>query len=87
MAITHILSHYSVIAAKLMVLTGENSLVQVKFTVECGKAFVKLKTALSDLPVLHSQDYGHGFVVQTDASDQGMKVVLYEVIQNMRIIL
>ena len=46
---------------------------------KCGEAFVKLKATLSGGPVLHSPDYDHEFVVQTDASDQGMGAVLCQV--------
>ena len=38
-----------------------------------------MKAALSGGPVLHSPDYGHEFVVQTDASDRGMGAVLCQV--------
>ena len=59
--------HYSVIVATLTDLTRKDRPARVKWTEECGEAFVKLKAALSGGPVLHSLDYGHEFVVQTDA--------------------
>ena len=44
----------------------------MKWKEECGEVFVKLKATLSGGLVLHSRDYGHEFIVKTDASDQGM---------------
>ena len=48
-----------------------------------AKHLVRLKTALSDDPVLLSQDNGHEFVMQTDSSDRGVGAVLCEVNENM----
>ena len=74
--------HYSIIAAVLIDQTRKDQPAQVKWTEECGEALVKLKAALSCGPVLHSPDYGHEFVVQTDASDWGMGAVLCQVDEN-----
>ena len=55
--------YYSVVAAVLTDLTRKDQPARVKWTEECGEAFVKLKAALSGGPVLHSPDYGREFVV------------------------
>ena len=75
----HLIPRYSVIAAVLTYLTRKDQPAQVKWTKKCGEAFVKLKAAQSGGPLLHSPDYDHEFVVQTDASDQGMGAVLCQV--------
>ena len=43
---------------------------------------MKLKAALSGGEVLHRRDYGHEFVVQTDALDQRMGAVLFQMDEN-----
>ena len=46
---------------------------------------MKLKAALSGGPVLHSPEYGLEFVVQTDASDQGIGAGLCQMDENLEV--
>lgn len=50
--------------------------VSFTWTSECQKAFDALKTALITAPVLIFPDYNKPFILQTDASKQGLGVVL-----------
>ncbi|KAG8192107.1 hypothetical protein JTE90_027754 [Oedothorax gibbosus] len=54
----------------------------ITWTKECEEAFDKLKNCLSNYPVLYSPDYQKPFIVETDASDQGMGVVLSQLADN-----
>ena len=78
----HFIPHYLVIAAVLTDLTRKGRPARVKWKEEYGEVFVKLKATLSGGPVLHSPDYDHEFIVQTDASDRGMGAVLCQVDEN-----
>ncbi|KAG8174632.1 hypothetical protein JTE90_013439 [Oedothorax gibbosus] len=54
----------------------------ITWTKECEEAFDKLKNCLCNYPVLSSPDYQKPFIVETDASDQGMGVVLSQLADN-----
>ncbi|KAG8195987.1 hypothetical protein JTE90_028961 [Oedothorax gibbosus] len=54
----------------------------ITWTKECDEAFDKLKNCLCNYPVLYSPDYQKPFIDQTDASDQGMGVVLSQLADN-----
>ncbi|GBM63434.1 hypothetical protein AVEN_120559-1 [Araneus ventricosus] len=54
----------------------------VHWTEDCEKAFNSLKQALASKPVLHSPDYNRQFILQTDASDNGIGVVLSQVTED-----
>ena len=47
-----------------------------KWDLECQKSFEELKKALSSIPILIYPDFSKEFIVQTDASDFGLGVVL-----------
>ncbi|GBL89900.1 hypothetical protein AVEN_178332-1 [Araneus ventricosus] len=51
----------------------------VNFTEDCENAFNSLKQDLANKPVLHSPDCNRQCVLQTDASDIGIGVVLSQV--------
>ncbi|KAG8184898.1 hypothetical protein JTE90_017753 [Oedothorax gibbosus] len=69
--------NYSVIAAPLTdALKGKVKKCEVKWNEACEKAFCELKAKLTEKPVLYSPNFELEFIVQTDASDFGMGVVL-----------
>ncbi|GBM73598.1 Retrovirus-related Pol polyprotein from transposon 17.6 [Araneus ventricosus] len=49
---------------------------RVNWTKECNQAFIELKNRLTEVPVLYAPDYRREFIVQTDASDLGIGIVL-----------
>ena len=49
---------------------------QVQWTSDCEEAFQESKSALLQRPVLAMMDPSRKFVLQTDASDQGLGAVL-----------
>ena len=62
-------------------LTGENAKKktnEVEWTEQCEQAFSKLKDICSDTPIVAYVDYSKCFKVHTDASEQGLGVVLYQ---------
>ncbi|KAG8177018.1 hypothetical protein JTE90_029680 [Oedothorax gibbosus] len=74
---------FSSIAAPLTdSLKGKARKGPITWTKECEEAFDKLKNCLCNHPVLHSPDYQKPFIVETDASDQGMGVVLSQLADN-----
>ncbi|KAG8185734.1 hypothetical protein JTE90_000721 [Oedothorax gibbosus] len=74
---------FSSIAAPLTdSLKGKARKGPITWTKECEEAFDKLKNCLCIYPVLYSPDYQKPFIVETDASDQGMGVVLSQLADN-----
>ncbi|GBN66597.1 Retrovirus-related Pol polyprotein from transposon 17.6 [Araneus ventricosus] len=74
---------FSTIAAPLTdALKGKCRKGVVHWTEDCEKAFNSLKQALASKPVLHSPDYNRQFILQTDASDNGIGVVLSQVTED-----
>ncbi|KAG8187159.1 hypothetical protein JTE90_020036 [Oedothorax gibbosus] len=74
---------FSSIAAPLTdSLKGKARKGPITWTKECEEAFDKLKNCLCNYPVLYSPDYQKPFIVETDASDQGMGVVLSQLADN-----
>ena len=71
-----VLQNYSSVAAPLSDLTKKSQPNKVDWTLECTIAFEKLKLTLCASPVLVSPDYTKTFILQTDASDNGVGVVL-----------
>ncbi|KAG8172413.1 hypothetical protein JTE90_014137, partial [Oedothorax gibbosus] len=57
-------------------LKGKNRKEKIEWTEECEKAVKVLKQKLTDRPVLYAPDFTKEFIVQTDASDIGIGVVL-----------
>lgn len=57
-------------------LKGKNKKEKVTWTVEMEGAFKKLKKDLTEGPVLYAPNYQDKFIVQTDASGEGIGVVL-----------
>lgn len=57
-------------------LKGKNRKEKIEWTEECEKAVKDLKQKLTDKPVLYAPDFTKEFIVQTDASDIGIGVVL-----------
>ena len=51
---------------------------EIEWTDKCEEAFGKLKEICSDTPILACADYSKCFKVHTDASEQGLVVVLYQ---------
>ncbi|KAI7806720.1 hypothetical protein IRJ41_010749, partial [Triplophysa rosa] len=62
----------------LIDLTKKSSSSKVKWTVECDQAFQDLKSCLCKDPVLKSPNFDLHFLVQTDASEQGLGAVLLQ---------
>ncbi|GFU75197.1 retrovirus-related Pol polyprotein from transposon 297 [Trichonephila clavipes] len=79
----YITEFFSVIAAPLTdLLKGRNRKSTVDWNSSCQKAFEELKTRLSKNPVLYSPDFTKLFIIQCDASNLGIGVVLSQVCEN-----
>ena len=57
-------------------LKGKNKREPVHWTPEMEKAFREVKRKLTENPILHAPDYNHEFILQTDASEKGLGVIL-----------
>ncbi|GFU20057.1 retrovirus-related Pol polyprotein from transposon 17.6 [Trichonephila clavipes] len=74
---------FSVIAAPLTdLLKGRNRKSTVHWNSSCQNAFEELKTRLSKNPVLYSPDFTKPYIIQCDASNLGIGVVLSQVCEN-----
>ncbi|GFT32974.1 retrovirus-related Pol polyprotein from transposon 297 [Trichonephila clavipes] len=74
---------FSVIAAPLTdLLKGQNRKSTVDWNSSCQNAFEELKTRLSKNPVLYSPDFTKPFIIQCDASNLGIGVVLSQICEN-----
>ncbi|GBL96048.1 Retrovirus-related Pol polyprotein from transposon 17.6 [Araneus ventricosus] len=74
---SHYIPMFSTIAMPLTdAIKGKCRKGVVHWTEDCENAFNSLKQALASKPVLHSPDYNLQFISQTDASDNGIGVVL-----------
>ncbi|GFV00397.1 retrovirus-related Pol polyprotein from transposon 17.6 [Trichonephila clavipes] len=68
---------FSSLAAPLTeLLKGKSKKGYISWTSECQKSFVLLKEKLSTNPVLYAPDFKRQFILQTDASDTGIGIVL-----------
>lgn len=65
---------YSVKVAPLLRLTRKN--VKFEWSNECEEAFARLKQDLCSAPVLKCPQYDKPYIIHTDASDDGLGVVL-----------
>ncbi|GBN13974.1 Retrovirus-related Pol polyprotein from transposon 17.6, partial [Araneus ventricosus] len=80
---SHYIPMFSTIAAPLTrCLKGKCRKGVVHWTEDCEKAFNSLKQALASKPVLHFPDYNRQFILQTDASENGIGVVLSQVTED-----
>lgn len=68
------IAHFARIAAPLHALTRKDVLFQ--WTTECQEAFQTLKAAITSSPVLAYPNFEADFVLETDASAQGLGAVL-----------
>lgn len=57
-------------------LKGKTKKGEITWTTECEKAFRALKKILTDRPVLRALNFERAFIVQTDATNSGMAIVL-----------
>jgi hypothetical protein len=67
--------HYGRIAAPLMALTKKDSF---SWTLEATKSFEQLKDVMCKAPVLTTSDFTKTFIVESDASGNGIGVVLMQ---------
>ncbi|GFY75941.1 retrovirus-related Pol polyprotein from transposon 17.6 [Trichonephila inaurata madagascariensis] len=68
---------FSSLAAPLTeLLKGKSKKGYIDWTSECQESFVQLKEKLSPNPVLYAPDFKRQFILQTDASDTGIGIVL-----------
>ncbi|GFX59717.1 retrovirus-related Pol polyprotein from transposon 297 [Trichonephila clavipes] len=68
---------FSSLAAPLTeVLKGKTKKGYINWSSECQESFVQLKEKLSTNPVLYVPDFKRQFILQTDASDTGIGIVL-----------
>jgi hypothetical protein len=71
------IKEYAIIAEPLTrALKGKNRKEKVEWSAECDQAFQTLKQKLTEKPVLYAPDYSKEFVIQTDASDKGVGVIM-----------
>ncbi len=66
--------NFSIIASPLHTLTRKN--VQWEWTLNCQQAFQELKDLLTETPVLAFPSFTHQFILDTDASNDGLGAVL-----------
>ena len=73
----HYVPNFSVVAAPLTnALKGKTKKESILWTEECNQALNELKRRLTEKPVLYAPDYQREFIVQTDASEKGIGVIL-----------
>ena len=72
------------VAAPLTDLTKKSAPTQVQWTPTCDQAFGKLKELLCSKPVLNTPDFNKPFILQTDASNQGVGAVLTQIDDNSK---
>ena len=70
------ISRFAELARPLTDLTRKQQPDPVQWTPACEEAFIALKKALEDPPVLHNPDFNQPFILQTDASDLAVGAVL-----------
>lgn len=71
------IQNYYIIAAPLTdVLIGKTKKGEITWTAQCNEAFRVLKKKLTDKKCLHTLNFKNKFLLQTDASNTGMGIVL-----------
>jgi hypothetical protein len=71
------IQNYAIIAEPLTrSLKGKNRKEEIEWTDECERAFTELKQKLTEKPVLYAPDFTKEFILQTDASDKGVGVIM-----------
>lgn len=73
----HFIKNCSKIAKPLTDLTKKGQ--RYDWTSECEIAFQTLKQHLTTAPVLSLPDFSQSFIIQTDASDAGLRCVLSQI--------
>lgn len=68
--------NFSLIAAPLHNLTKGNKKIKYRWSQEAEEAFLNLKTLLTSAPVMSCPDYNKPFIIQCDASNEGIGAVL-----------
>ena len=67
---------YATIAAPLTELLKKGKPEHIAWSAACDEAFVTLKECLTKTPILRVPDPQQRFIIQTDASDVGIRAVL-----------
>ena len=67
---------YVTVAAPLSDLVRKNRPNRIIWTAECAKSFQTLQDLLCRAPILKSPDFDREFILQTDASERGVRAVL-----------
>lgn len=81
----HYIEDFSIVAAPLTnLLKGKVRKERVERTPECDNTFQELKRCLTRKPVLHAPDYTKEFIVQTDAADSGIGIVMSQIDEENR---
>lgn len=70
------IQHYSDLASPLTDALRKTAPTQLQWDTDKDRAFCGLKRALSEPPVLSAPDFSKPFLVQCDASNRGMGVIL-----------
>ncbi len=71
--------NFSSLAAPLTDLTSKGQPERVVWTPDTEEAFQRIKSALTEEPVLRAPDFSCPFLLQTDASETGLGAVLSQV--------
>ncbi|KAI2653741.1 Retrovirus-related Pol polyprotein from transposon 17.6 [Labeo rohita] len=66
--------NFSSIASPLTDLTRKGQPEKIEWSPKAERAFQQVKKALTSEPVLRALDFSHPFLVQTDASDTGLRL-------------
>ncbi|GFT82015.1 retrovirus-related Pol polyprotein from transposon 297 [Trichonephila clavipes] len=79
---SHYIPNYSTTASPLTdALKGKIKKEKITWDEKCGKAFEELRAKLVTQPILFAPDFATDFILQTDASEAGVGVVLSQRIE------
>ncbi|CAF5174103.1 unnamed protein product, partial [Rotaria sp. Silwood1] len=59
----------------------------IEWSVECTIAFERLKTALTQAPILRTANFNEHFILETDACDYGLGAVLTQEYDNKKFVI